>query len=125
MKSVSMVGWSAKGFGATTGRSGPSTSDGSRRWSRAPGREVGCDDPDMRTALPAAVADALGPRLVSVEQIEDFAEARLGQAGLDDVAPAYVIYRQATSSPRQKLFSGESRTRALFRPMPLLLAQVR
>jgi hypothetical protein len=60
----------------------------------------------MRTALAGAVADALGPRIVSVEQIEDFAEARLGEAGLDDVVPAHVIYRQATSSPRQKLWSG-------------------
>lgn len=57
-------------------------------------REVGFDDPDMPVTVARAVADALGPGTARVEKIQDFVEARLGEAGLDDVARAYIIYRQ-------------------------------
>lgn len=57
-------------------------------------REVAYDDPDMPVTVARAVADALGPRIAAVEQIQDFIESRLGEAGLDDVARAYIIYRQ-------------------------------
>jgi ribonucleoside-diphosphate reductase alpha chain len=52
------------------------------------GRETGCDDPKM----PATLADALGSRVVPIEQIEDFVEARLGNAGLDCVARAIPLW---------------------------------
>jgi ribonucleoside-diphosphate reductase alpha chain len=42
----------------------------------------------MPAAPARAVADPLGPRVVPIEQIEDFGEERLGEAGLDDVARA-------------------------------------
>ncbi|AFM15812.1 ribonucleoside-diphosphate reductase class II [Mycolicibacterium chubuense NBB4] len=57
-------------------------------------REVGCEDPDMPATVARAVADALGPDVADVERIQDFVEARLGEAGLDDVARAYIVYRQ-------------------------------
>jgi ribonucleoside-diphosphate reductase alpha chain len=47
----------------------------------------------MPVTVARAVADALGPRLAPVEEIQDFVAARLGEAGLDDVARAYIIYR--------------------------------
>ena len=63
-------------------------------------REVAYDDPDMPGTVARAVADALGPRLAPVEQIQDFVAARLGEAGLDDVARAYIIYRQRRAELR-------------------------
>jgi ribonucleoside-diphosphate reductase alpha chain len=57
-------------------------------------REVANDDPDMPVTVARAVADALGRRVAPVERIQDLVEARLGEAGLDDVARAYIIYRQ-------------------------------
>lgn len=63
-------------------------------------REVASDDPDIPVAVARAVADALGPGIVSVEKIQDLVEARLGQAGLDDVARAYIIYRQRRAELR-------------------------
>jgi ribonucleoside-diphosphate reductase alpha chain len=57
-------------------------------------REVACNDPDMPAIVAGAVADALGSRVASVEEIQNLVEARLGEAGLDDVVRAYVIYRQ-------------------------------
>ncbi|WP_460357269.1 adenosylcobalamin-dependent ribonucleoside-diphosphate reductase [Mycobacterium sp. ZZG] len=57
-------------------------------------REVGCEDPDLPATVAAAVADALGSGIAAVETIQDHVEARLGEAGLDDVARAYIIYRQ-------------------------------
>ncbi len=56
-------------------------------------REVANDDPDMPGVVARSVADALGPGVAQVEKIQDFVEARLGEAGLDDVARAYIIYR--------------------------------
>lgn len=63
-------------------------------------REVAYDDPDMPVTVARAVADALGPRVAPVEEIQDFVEARLGEAGLDDVARAYIIYRQRRAELR-------------------------
>ena len=63
-------------------------------------REVAYDDPDMPVIVARAVADALGPRIAPVEEIQDFVEARLGEAGLDDVARAYIIYRQQRTELR-------------------------
>ncbi|KAA1251372.1 adenosylcobalamin-dependent ribonucleoside-diphosphate reductase [Mycobacterium simiae] len=57
-------------------------------------REVANDDPDVPSTVARAVADALGTSIAPVERIQDFVEARLGEAGLDDVARAYIIYRQ-------------------------------
>lgn len=57
-------------------------------------REVACDDPDMPGAVARTVADTLGPGTADVETIQDFVEARLGEAGLDDVARAYIVYRR-------------------------------
>ena len=57
-------------------------------------REVACDDPDMPGTVASAVAAALGLRVAPVEEIQNLVEARLGESGLDDVARAYVIYRQ-------------------------------
>jgi ribonucleoside-diphosphate reductase alpha chain len=57
-------------------------------------REVAYDDPDMPGAVARNVAGALGPSIATVEEIQDLMEARLGEAGLDEVARAYIIYRQ-------------------------------
>ena len=63
-------------------------------------REVAYDDPDMPGTVARAVADGLGPDIVPVEEIQDCVEARLGEAGLDDVARAYIIYRQRRTELR-------------------------
>ena len=63
-------------------------------------REVANDDPDMPVTVARAVADALGHRVAPVERIQDLVEARLGEAGLDDVARAYIIYRQRRAELR-------------------------
>jgi len=99
MKSASMTGWPAK----VRRRDGTLVPFDVRRIEAAvarAGREVGCEDPDMPAALARAVGDALGPRVVPIEQVQDFVEARLGEAGLDDVARAYIIYRQRRNELR-------------------------
>src|SRR5271166_2343668 len=99
MKSASKAGWPAK----VRRRDGTLVPFDVRRIEAAvarAGREVGCDDPDMPAALARVVADALGPRVVPIERIQDFVEARLGEAGLDDVARAYIIYRRRRSELR-------------------------
>lgn len=63
-------------------------------------REVAYDDPDMPVTIARTVADALGTGAAPVEKIQDFVEARLGEAGLDDVNRAYVIYRQRRAELR-------------------------
>ena len=64
-------------------------------------REVAYDDPDMPGIVARAVADALRAQASRrVEEIQDFVEARLGEAGLDDVARAYIIYRQRRAELR-------------------------
>ena len=63
-------------------------------------REVAYNDPDMPAIVARAVADALGPRVASVEEIQDFVAARLGEAGLDDVARAYIIYQRRRAELR-------------------------
>jgi ribonucleoside-diphosphate reductase alpha chain len=63
-------------------------------------REVAYNDPDMPATVASAVADALGPRVASVEEIQNLVEARLGEAGLEDVARAYVVYRQRRAELR-------------------------
>ncbi|MGZ4509756.1 MAG: adenosylcobalamin-dependent ribonucleoside-diphosphate reductase [Mycobacterium sp.] len=62
-------------------------------------REAGHDDPAAPGALARSVADALALRrptgaVPTVEEIQDVVEAQLKAAGLDDVARAYIIYRQ-------------------------------
>ena len=63
-------------------------------------REVACDDPGVPRAVARGVAAALGPGIVAVEDIQDAVEAHLGKAGLDDVARAYIIYRQRRAELR-------------------------
>ncbi|CKP47805.1 ribonucleoside-diphosphate reductase subunit alpha [Mycobacterium tuberculosis] len=63
-------------------------------------REVACGDPDMPGTVAKAVADALGRGIAPVEDIQDCVEARLGEAGLDDVARVYIIYRQRRAELR-------------------------
>ncbi|MGV0871229.1 adenosylcobalamin-dependent ribonucleoside-diphosphate reductase [Mycolicibacterium sp. XJ879] len=63
-------------------------------------REVANDDPDMAITVARAVADALGPGVAPVEEIQDYVEARLGEAGLDDVARAYIVYRRRRAELR-------------------------
>ncbi|MCV7260856.1 adenosylcobalamin-dependent ribonucleoside-diphosphate reductase [Mycobacterium shimoidei] len=63
-------------------------------------REVAYDDPDMPVAVARAVADSLGPEIAHVEKIQDFVEKQLGEAGLHDVARAYIIYRQRRAELR-------------------------
>jgi len=68
----------------------------------AAAREAGHPDPDVPGVLARSVADALArdyrrrPRggIPTVEEIQDRVEAQLVAAGLDDVARAYIIYRQ-------------------------------
>jgi len=99
MKSASKAGWPAK----VRRRDGTFVPFDVRRIEAAvarAGREVGCEDPDMPAALARAVGDALGPRVVPIEQVQDFVEARLGEAGLDNVARAYIIYRQRRNELR-------------------------
>lgn len=61
-------------------------------------REAGHRDPRLPGVLAGSVADALVGRprsgIPTVEDIQDLVEAQLAAAGLDDVARAYVVYRQ-------------------------------
>jgi ribonucleoside-diphosphate reductase alpha chain len=61
-------------------------------------REAGHRDLDTPGVLARSVADALARRprgeVATVEEIQDLVEAQLVAAGLDDVARAYIIYRQ-------------------------------
>ncbi|ULN45414.1 adenosylcobalamin-dependent ribonucleoside-diphosphate reductase [Mycolicibacterium goodii] len=63
-------------------------------------REVSCDDRDMPLTVATGVAEALGPGVAHVEKIQDMVTARLGEAGLDDVARAYTVYRQRRADLR-------------------------
>jgi ribonucleoside-diphosphate reductase alpha chain len=63
-------------------------------------REVAYHDPDMPATVADAIADVLGPRVASVEEIQNLVEARLGEAGLEDVARAYIVYRQRRAELR-------------------------
>ena len=63
-------------------------------------REVAYYDSDMPGAVARAVADAVGLRIAPAEKIQDLVEARLGEAGLDDVTRAYIIYRQRRAELR-------------------------
>ncbi|MCV7125322.1 adenosylcobalamin-dependent ribonucleoside-diphosphate reductase, partial [Mycobacterium lacus] len=59
---------------------------------------TGHPDPGAPGAVARSVADALARRprgeVPTVEQIQDLVEAQLVAAGLDDVARAYIVYRQ-------------------------------
>ena len=61
-------------------------------------REAGHRDPAAPGVLARSVADALARRprgeVATVEEIQDLVEAELVAAGLDDVARAYIVYRQ-------------------------------
>ena len=61
-------------------------------------REAGHRNPDAPGAVARSVADALARRprggAATVEEIQDLVEAELVAAGLDDVARAYIVYRQ-------------------------------
>ena len=99
MKSATTAGWPAK----IRRRDGTLVPFDVKRIEAAVGRaarEVAYNDPDMPVTVARAVADALGPRLAPVEEIQDFVAARLGEAGLDDVARAYIIYRQRRAELR-------------------------
>ena len=67
-------------------------------------REVGHRDPGAPGVLARSVADALARRprgaVPTVEQIQDLVEEQLVTAGLDDVARAYIIYRQQRAELR-------------------------
>ena len=99
MKSATTAGWPAK----VRRRDGTLVAFDVTRIEAAvarAAREVAYDDPDMPVTVARAVADALGPRIAPVEEIQDFVAARLGEAGLDDVARAYIIYRQRRAELR-------------------------
>ncbi|HTX95417.1 MAG TPA: adenosylcobalamin-dependent ribonucleoside-diphosphate reductase [Mycobacterium sp.] len=61
-------------------------------------REAGHPEPDLPGQLATSVADALVRRprsgIPTVENIQDLVEAQLVAAGLNDVARAYIVYRQ-------------------------------
>ena len=99
MKSAAMARWPAK----VRRRDGTLVPFDVKRIEAAVGRaarEVACNDTDMPVTVARAVADALGPRLAPVEEIQDLVAARLGEAGLDDVARAYIIYRHRRAELR-------------------------
>jgi ribonucleoside-diphosphate reductase alpha chain len=99
MKSTATAGWPAK----VRRRDGTLVPFDVRRIEGAvarAAREVAYDDPDMPVVVARAVADALGRRVAPVEEIQDLVEARLGEAGLDDVARAYILYRQRRAELR-------------------------
>ncbi len=66
--------------------------------------EAGHRDPEAPGAVARSVADALARRprgeVATVEEIQDLVEAELLAAGLDDVARAYIIYRQQRAEVR-------------------------
>lgn len=63
-------------------------------------REVALDDPAMPGTVARAVADALGPEVVAVEQIQECVQAQLAEFGFDEVARAYSVYRQQRAGLR-------------------------
>jgi ribonucleoside-diphosphate reductase alpha chain len=67
-------------------------------------REAGHRDPEVPDKVARLVADALARRprggVPAVEEIQDVVEAQLVAAGLDDVARAYIIYRQHRAEVR-------------------------
>ncbi len=67
-------------------------------------REAGHRDPGVPGGVARSVVDALARRprakVATVEEIQDLVEARLVAAGLDDVARAYMIYRQHHAESR-------------------------
>ena len=60
--------------------------------------EAGHPDPGLATTVAKSVADELARRqrgrVPTVEAIQDLVEAQLAAVGLDDVARAYIVYRQ-------------------------------
>ena len=99
MKSATTAGWPAK----VRRRDGTLVSFDIARIETAvarAAREVAYDDSDMPVTVARAVANALGPRIVPVEEIQNYVEARLGEVGLDDVARAHIIYRQRRAELR-------------------------
>ncbi|KMV20933.1 ribonucleoside-diphosphate reductase, adenosylcobalamin-dependent [Mycobacterium heckeshornense] len=67
-------------------------------------REVRHAEAPLATTVATAVADILARRprgeVVDVEAIQDLVEAQLAAAGFDDVARAYIIYRQRRADLR-------------------------
>ncbi|BBZ12761.1 adenosylcobalamin-dependent ribonucleoside-diphosphate reductase [Mycobacterium branderi] len=66
-------------------------------------RETGRPDPDLAAGVAAAVADSLAQRrrdTATVEAIQDLVEEKLSAAGFDDVARAYILYRQRRAELR-------------------------
>jgi len=66
-------------------------------------REIGRPDPDLAVSVAEAVADSLARRrrdTVAVEVIQDLVEQALSEAGYDDVARAYILYRQRRAELR-------------------------
>lgn len=67
-------------------------------------RETGHPDTAVAAKVTRAVADELGRRApgrpVTVEQIQDVVETQLSAAGFDDIARAYIIFRQQRAELR-------------------------
>jgi ribonucleoside-diphosphate reductase alpha chain len=67
-------------------------------------REAGHTDPSLATTVAKAVANQLARRqrgrVPTIEAIQGLVEAQLNAAGFDDVARAYIIYRQRRAELR-------------------------
>ena len=67
-------------------------------------RESGHPDTEVPTTVAKAVADTLAHRhrgrVATVEAIQDLVEAELNASGFDDVARAYIVYRQRRAELR-------------------------
>ncbi|MGV9616121.1 adenosylcobalamin-dependent ribonucleoside-diphosphate reductase [Nocardia xishanensis] len=63
-------------------------------------REAGHPDSELAVATARDVAERLGHKVATVETIQDLVEARLSANGFDDIARAYIIYRQRRAELR-------------------------
>jgi ribonucleoside-diphosphate reductase alpha chain len=100
MKSAAMTGWPAK----VRRRDGTLVAFDVARIQTAierAAREVALDDPAMPGIVARAVADALGPGIAAVEDIQDCVQMRLGEFGFAEVARAYTVYRQWRADLRE------------------------
>jgi ribonucleoside-diphosphate reductase alpha chain len=68
-------------------------------------REVGRTDLGLAVSVTEAVTDALADRfrgrLPTVEQVQDAVERQLRVSAFDDVARAYIVYRQRRAELRE------------------------
>ncbi|WP_063050784.1 adenosylcobalamin-dependent ribonucleoside-diphosphate reductase [Nocardia arthritidis] len=63
-------------------------------------REAGRPDSTLAAITARDVAEQLGHKVATVEEIQDLVEAQLSATGFDDVARAYIIYRQRRAELR-------------------------